>query len=40
MLDGDSARSSSTDPAAEIENKQAKVSSGAVTGDTNPDFII
>jgi len=40
MLDGGSARSSSTDPAAEIENKQAKVSSGAVTGDTNPDFII
>ncbi|KAG2579463.1 hypothetical protein PVAP13_6NG288875 [Panicum virgatum] len=36
MLDGGSARSSSTDPAAEIENKQAKVSSGAVTGHNKP----
>ncbi|CAL5001556.1 unnamed protein product [Urochloa decumbens] len=35
MLDGDSARSSSADPAPEIENKQAKISSGAVTGGNN-----
>ncbi|OEL13997.1 hypothetical protein BAE44_0024984 [Dichanthelium oligosanthes] len=35
LLDGDSTRSSSSDPAPEIENKQAKISSGAVTGDNN-----
>ncbi|CAL5013092.1 unnamed protein product [Urochloa decumbens] len=35
MLDGDSARSSSADLAPEIENKQAKISSGAVTGGNN-----
>ncbi|TKW10857.1 hypothetical protein SEVIR_6G195400v4 [Setaria viridis] len=35
MLDRDSARSSSADPAPEIENKQAKISSGAVTCGNN-----
>ncbi|CAO2191844.1 unnamed protein product [Urochloa humidicola] len=35
ILDGDSAGSSSADPAPEVENKQAKISSGAVTGGNN-----
>ncbi|CAO2188643.1 unnamed protein product [Urochloa humidicola] len=35
ILDGDSAGSSSADPAPEVQNKQAKISSGAVTGGNN-----
>ncbi|KAF8747765.1 hypothetical protein HU200_013173 [Digitaria exilis] len=35
LLEGDRARSPSTDPTAEIETKQAKINSGAVTGGNN-----
>ncbi|KAF8654348.1 hypothetical protein HU200_061528 [Digitaria exilis] len=35
LLEGDRARSPSIDPTAEIETKQAKINSGAVTGGNN-----